>query len=86
MQTSSYTRTITVKGQVTIPLVIRQKLKIKPQDKVVFIINKDTVELQPPKHTLDSLFTQAKQRKSNKKYSDKEMIEIAKQEFISQKK
>lgn len=36
-----YLTSITSKGQITIPVELRKHLKVKPRDKVVFVIEKD---------------------------------------------
>jgi antitoxin PrlF len=51
-----YIRTVTTKGQVTIPVEIRRLLEVKPGDKVVFRVREDTVELQPTTMTLEDTF------------------------------
>lgn len=45
--------TITTKGQVTIPKGIREELKLKPGDKVIFEKEGDRVILKPAKTLLD---------------------------------
>jgi AbrB family looped-hinge helix DNA binding protein len=40
-------RTVTTKGQVTIPVEVRKLLGIEPQDKVVFQVQNGRVELRP---------------------------------------
>ncbi len=51
-----YIRTVTTKGQVTIPAEIRRLLEVEPGDKVVFRVRGDTVELQPTTMTLEDTF------------------------------
>ncbi len=38
--------TLTSKGQITIPIEIRQLLGLQPREKVSFIVHKDTVEMK----------------------------------------
>lgn len=45
--------TVTQKGQVTIPLFIRESLGIDPKTKVVFIKEKDRVYLKPARNFLE---------------------------------
>jgi antitoxin PrlF len=45
-------RTVTTKGQVTIPSEIRRLLGVKPQDKIVFQVRNGRVELRPVAMTL----------------------------------
>lgn len=39
-------RTLTQKGQVTIPAVVRARLKLKPGDRVRFVMHGDIVEIR----------------------------------------
>ena len=45
--------TMTIKGQVTIPLFIRESLDLQPRTKVVFIKENDRVYLKPAVNFLD---------------------------------
>lgn len=49
-------RTVTTKGQVTIPAEVRRMLKLKPRDKILFRITEGKVELQPVTTTLEDTF------------------------------
>ena len=51
-----YVRTVTSKGQVTIPAEIRRLLEMEPGDKVVFRVTEDGVELQPVTMSLEDTF------------------------------
>ena len=51
-----YVRTVTSKGQVTIPVEIRRLLEMEPGDKVVFRVTEDGVELQPVTMSLEDTF------------------------------
>ncbi len=51
-----YVRTVTTKGQVTIPSEIRRLLEVEPGDKVVFRVTESGVELQPVSMTLEDTF------------------------------
>ena len=56
--------TVTKKGQVTIPRIIREKLQINCGDKVEFTFNKQgQVVLQPVKTNLDNLYGILKKEK-----------------------
>lgn len=56
--------TVTKKGQVTIPLVVREKLDISYGEKVEFSLNeKDEVVLKPVKTDLDDLYGVLRDRK-----------------------
>lgn len=56
MPREEYIRTITTKGQVTIPVEIRRALDMNPVDKVVFRVADDTIELQPAAISLERTF------------------------------
>lgn len=56
-------RTVTTKGQVTLPVEVRRLLKVKPQDKVVFRIVEDRVELSRVPMTLEEAFGSVAPRK-----------------------
>ncbi len=50
------TRTVTSKGQVTIPKQIREQLGIDSADKVAFVVHDSgTVEIRPVKYTIREL-------------------------------
>ena len=51
-----HVRTVTTKGQVTIPAEVRRLLEVEPGDKVVFRVTQGTVELQPAAMTLEDAF------------------------------
>ena len=48
--------TMTQKGQVTIPVEIRNLLGLKAKDKVAFSIDKGNIRLAPAKYTLENVF------------------------------
>jgi AbrB family looped-hinge helix DNA binding protein len=56
LEVREHVRTLTSKGQVTIPAEVRRLLKIGPLDKVVFRIADGRVELQPAPMTLEATF------------------------------
>jgi AbrB family looped-hinge helix DNA binding protein len=52
-----YIATITSKGQVTIPVEVREQLRLAPQDKVVFrIVDGVRVEIEPLPMTLEEAY------------------------------
>ncbi len=51
-----YIRTVTTKGQVTIPAEVRRLLEVKPGDQVVFRVRQGSVELRPVSVTLEDAF------------------------------
>lgn len=69
------TSTITTKGQVTIPLFIREALGLLPSDKVLFIKENDKVYLRPAVDFLDL----AGSIKTKKPFDLLKMKEAAKQ-------
>jgi bifunctional DNA-binding transcriptional regulator/antitoxin component of YhaV-PrlF toxin-antitoxin module len=74
--------TLTIKGQATIPLVIRRFLKVKPRDKIAFRIDNGKVLLEPVQSCPEALF--GKYGKSHgKKMSVKDMNEAVFQEAES---
>ena len=52
--------TMTQRGQVTVPAEVRHKFGLKPGDKVVFILEGDTVIVMPAKYSLESVFGSVK--------------------------
>ena len=64
-----HVRAITTKGQVTIPVEIRQLLGIKPHDKVVFQVVDGRVELQPAPMTLEATFGAVRPRSHPEDFS-----------------
>ena len=55
-KSQEYVSTITSKGQVTIPAVIRRALGLKPQDKLVFRVVEGKVEVEPFPMTLEEAY------------------------------
>ena len=49
-------RTVSGKGQVTIPAQIRRLLEVSPGDQVLFRVMESTIELQPVAMTLEDTF------------------------------
>lgn len=60
----TYVATITDKGQVTIPVAIRDILNLQPSSRLIFSIEKERITAQPIKTDLLSLYGSVK---SNKK-------------------
>lgn len=61
--------TLTQKGQVTVPLIIRRALKLKPRDKVVFEIEGDTVRIKPFSSRLSAGFGAVKPHRRPEDFS-----------------
>lgn len=72
--------TITSKGQVTIPQLLRQKLELQTGDKVAFELDKEGIRLKPMKMSLRSVYQSIPPLP--KKLSVKKMREIAIEEKI----
>jgi antitoxin PrlF len=53
MQT--YYGTLTSDGQLTVPLEIRERLRLKANDKVAFTVDDETVRIEPAEFDLESL-------------------------------
>ncbi|MEZ4633621.1 MAG: type II toxin-antitoxin system PrlF family antitoxin [Caldilineaceae bacterium] len=52
-----YVATVTSKGQVTIPLAVREQLGIAPQDKVIFrIVEGNRLVVEPLPMTLEDVY------------------------------
>lgn len=57
VENKEYIATVTSKGQVTIPVEIRELLGISAQDKIVFRLGKDhKIEIEPLPMTLEEAF------------------------------
>jgi len=72
--------TMTKKGQVTIPVEIRNLLGLKAKDKVAFSIYKDNIRLAPAKYTLETIYGIVKPL--NKPENFKEFKQIAIKEHV----
>ena len=57
------TSTVTVKGQVTIPIEVRKALGLKPRDRVTFTLEDGSARIQPAKSKLDAIFGSVKPKK-----------------------
>jgi AbrB family looped-hinge helix DNA binding protein len=79
--------TLTQKGQVTVPLIIRRALKLKPRDKVVFEIEGDTVRIKPFSSRLLAGFGAVKPHRRPEDFSRvREQFEKAVAEEVAKKK
>lgn len=78
--TEEHIRTVTTKGQVTIPVEVRRLLGVKPQDKVVFEVKDGRVELRPVTMTLRDTFGSVTPRMRPEDY--KELRDIAIEEHV----
>lgn len=68
------TATITSKGQVTIPKKIREKLGLKPGDKIDFEVEKGDLKVSRKKYSIEETFGML-YRESQKSYTVEEMDE-----------
>lgn len=73
-QETELVSTLTRKGQVTIPVQIRQLLGLKPKAKVAFLQKKDGVYITIPNYTLTTIKGIAPRLK--KRYTEKEIRDI----------
>ena len=75
------TSSITSKGQVTIPLVLGKRLKLKSGDQVSFRLEKTQIKVSPVKNPLIDIFGSVEPLK--KRLSFKKMRDIALEEKIN---
>lgn len=73
---------VSLKGQVTIPVKIRERLDIHPRDKVAFILDNDHVQIVAARVSLDSLYRSVPALEQP--LSDEEMTTIAAEEHANQ--
>ena len=64
------TTTITQRGQVTIPAEIRRALRLKPRDKVAFIMEDGLVRLAPVSYSLESVYGSVKPSKKPEDFEE----------------
>lgn len=75
-----HVRTVTAKGQVTIPAEVRKLLGVGPHDKVVFrITDAGTVELKPAEMTLEDTFGAVTPRRKAEDFEDVKSAAIEEQ-------
>ena len=72
------TSTVTVKGQVTIPLEIRKALGLKPRDRVTFVLEDGMARIQPVHSRLEALVGSVKPKKRPEDF--KELRRLAMEE------
>lgn len=73
-----FVSSVSPKGQVTIPIAIRNRLGIKPKDKVMFSMDAENVKIKPIKSPLAASFKSVPPLK--KPMTLKEMTEAAAEE------
>jgi antitoxin PrlF len=61
--TEEHVRTLTSKGQVTIPVAVRRLLGLKPRDQVTFRVSEGRVAIEPAEMTLAQTFGAVKPRR-----------------------
>lgn len=79
----TYTATVTQKGQVTIPLAIRQTLSIKPYEKVVFIEKDNEIIIRQARSILE-LKASIKSKKPirfSDELADKSVLKLIKKNY-----
>ncbi len=79
-KTKNHIRTVTTKGQVTIPAEIRAMLGIKPNSRVIFRVVDGQVTLQPTIKTLEEVYGSVTPRKRPEDF--KELRDIAIEEKV----
>lgn len=77
---AEHIRTLTTKGQVTIPVEVRRFLGVKPHDRVVFRISNGRVEIRPPTMSLEETFGSV--TPMNRPEDFKKLREIAVEEHV----
>jgi len=78
--TKEIVTTMTQKGQVTIPVEIRNLLGLKAKDKIAFSIDEGNIRLAPAKYTLENVFGVVKP--INKPEDFKKLKQIAIKEHV----
>lgn len=71
------TSTVTQKGQVTIPVSVRRRWGLKPQQRVAFVKKGDSVEIRP----MVDFFALRGSVKTRKKYSDQKADRALRKHF-----
>jgi AbrB family looped-hinge helix DNA binding protein len=79
-ETAEHIRTLTTKGQVTIPAEVRRLLGVKPHDKIAFRVSGGTVTLEPTTMTLEATFGAVPPRKHPEDF--KELRDTAIEEHV----
>ncbi len=72
--------TITTKGQITLPIQIRQRLGVKAHDQIIFRVSEGKVELWPVTRTLEDTFGAVSPRQSPEDFQ--ELRDIAIEEHV----
>ena len=72
------TSTMTIKGQVTIPIEVRRALDLKPRDRVTFVLENGSARIQTTKSKLDALFGSVKPKRMPEDF--KELRRLAMEE------
>ena len=78
--TKEIVTTMTQKGQVTIPVEIRNLLGLKAKDKIAFSIDEGNIRLAPAKYTLETVYGVVKP--INKPEDFKKLKQIAIKEHV----
>lgn len=83
----TYTTTLTTQGQVTIPLKLREKLGLKPADKVIFYESNGDVKIKPAKSFVELQGSiKSRTRYSSKDFDNSVLNETKKQYEKKQKR
>ena len=78
---------VTDKRQITVPIKVMEKLKIKPGDVIIFEQNGDHIEIMPASHnfTIDD-FIKKHSRQSKAKLSQKQIAQARKEAWTQRYK
>jgi len=80
--TGERTSRVSPKGQVTIPVDIRQLLGVRPRDRVAFEVHEGQVLIRPARSSLDAVYRSVPALEQP--VSDKEMTQLAQEEHAQQ--
>ncbi len=73
---------VSPKGQITIPLEIRQQLGVKPKDKVIITVDGDEVRIAPAHSRLDAIYQSVPALAPARSW--REVREIAREEQVQE--
>ena len=81
-EVNEFVVSVSPKGQITMPKAIRNKLGVKPKDKVVIRLEEGEVRVVPVNVTFETIYQSVPPLQ--KKFSDKEMVRIAREDHVQQ--
>lgn len=77
----TYTTTVTQKGQVTIPIEIRNYLGIKPREKIVFSYKNEGVMISPANDFMSLKGSVKRKKKYTDEQADNEVLSYVKKHY-----